>query len=1083
MKTKLLLYLSQPIIFLSVYCQQINGQTNPCGVVASIYPAAQDSVVPPNTIINFSSTSTNATSVQWLLDGFQWVSSNSVNMSISPGIHTLSLVAYNGNCSDTTTVVYFSAGTPHNIDTILLAHYGTSRYNEEAEFINKTTDSGFIVVGTQYKWDPCGEIGLLVKLRDRGCIDWSKKLLQPYYCPSTRITAFHLSSDTNYYAVTSSFELVKLDRNGDLAWSKMYSSNGWPLYFQRMTGDNQGNLYLTSYGIQLNSWTLTKIDKNGNVIWNKIFRLSHQMPGDGSGGPPYEYASATGITFLNGKIYVSVNAYTNVLSNFTSINKIDPSTGSMEWNYGYSDAVVGALGVSYLGLYDTLLMASSAGQGQAVTLIDQQGNIRKSISAKFATSHGAKKTKAVANRSGRIYMMQWTEQPLPLQPGFQYYTNFAEIDTSMNKYGGMVFEEYSRPWFSDIAVGLDDKPGAVGTHFGLVNDSWGSRDIRYLKIDSMINTDLYCYTYDNSYSVFQNQVGRFNFNYLVDSSAIATEGFHSQISVVDAYVSSRYNCPDFLDSCSFMKLSGPVNLCSFSNTYIYKIHRNRGCAISPQFELPPGVITMNRTDSTISLKFPGFGRYSISAALNTCIPVKDSLVVYIASKSYPLDLGHDTTICAGTTIKLRAAKNFFSYLWNDGSTDSVLKISNPGLYWVETIDSCNNVLRDSIIITSFYLPITIGPDRTKCNNDTLHLNGPPGFIRYEWSNNYNISSTNSQNTVINPSVDSAYYLKAEKMPGCFSYDTVRVTVLHSPTIYLGADTAICIGDSLLLDAGPGFTQYVWNTGIKVQQVFVATSGPHSIIGLTTEGCKSYDTLMIRELLELPVISLNHDPTLCIGDARVLDAGPGYSGYSWNTGSNSQSIVVNNIGQYAVSVIDNNGCKNADTTIISQMLTLPSGFLGPDTAICSYGDLQLKATKAFNQYTWSTGSPASSIVIRQPGLYWLRVKDANGCFGKDSVIVIPKECLKGFFMPTGFTPNNDGKNDLLKPILLGDVVQYRFWIYNRWGELVFETTDLTRGWNGTYKGQPQNSGVFVWMCQYQFEGETLVQEKGTVMLIR
>lgn len=88
------------------------------------------------------------------------------------------------------------------------------------------------------------------------------------------------------------------------------------------------------------------------------------------------------------------------------------------------------------------------------------------------------------------------------------------------------------------------------------------------------------------------------------------------------------------------------------------------------------------------------------------------------------------------------------------------------------------------------------------------------------------------------------------------------------------------------------------------------------------------------------------------------------------------------------------------------------------------------------------------------------------------------------LPTGFTPNNDGKNDLLKPILLGDVVQYiDFGSIIAGGNLIFETTNLTRGWNGTYKGQPQNIGVFVWMCQYQFEGETLKQEKGTAVLIR
>jgi len=363
------------------------------------------------------------------------------------------------------------------------------------------------------------------------------------------------------------------------------------------------------------------------------------------------------------------------------------------------------------------------------------------------------------------------------------------------------------------------------------------------------------------------------------------------------------------------------------------------------------------------------------------------------------------------------------------------------------------------------------------------LNGPPGFISYAWSDNYNISSTNSQNTIVNPSVDTAYYLKAEKLPGCFSYDTVRVSVFHSPPIDLGADTTICTGDSLLLDAGPGFTQYVWNNGMNVQQVFVMMQGAYSIIGSTTDGCRSYDTLKITGLLNLPLVSLNPDPTLCIGDTRVLDAGSGYASYSWNTGSSTQTITVNNIGQYAVSVIDSKGCKGGDTTIISQMLALPSKFLGPDTAICSYGDLQLKTITGFTQYTWSTGSLSPTIIIRQPGLYWLRVKDGNGCFGKDSIIVNQKECLKGFFMPTGFTPNNDGKNDLLKPILLGDVAQYRFWIYNRWGELIFETTDLTRGWNGMYKGQPQNGGVFVWMCQYQFEGETFKQEKGTAVLIR
>jgi gliding motility-associated-like protein len=166
-----------------------------------------------------------------------------------------------------------------------------------------------------------------------------------------------------------------------------------------------------------------------------------------------------------------------------------------------------------------------------------------------------------------------------------------------------------------------------------------------------------------------------------------------------------------------------------------------------------------------------------------------------------------------------------------------------------------------------------------------------------------------------------------------------------------------------------------------------------------------------------------------------------------------------------------------------MYPAPAAFLGPDTSICTYWDLRLKATINFNEYTWSTGAITPSITIKQAGTYWLQVKDGKGCIGKDTIIVNPKDCGKGFYVPTGFTPNNDGKNDLLKPILLGNVIQYKFRVYNRWGQLIFETNDPAKGWDGTYNGQPQSSNVFVWRCMYQFLNEQRKEEKGTFVLIR
>lgn len=196
--------------------------SNPCGVVARVFPAAADSVVPSNTYINFSSTSLNATSVKWLYNGnYLGVDAPSFNYQVTTGIHKISLVAYNGNCSDTTTVVYFAAGTPHKSYNAFTADYGTYQYNEESTCIDKTADGGFVFGGVQYLYAPfCGEAGVLVKTRDKGCIDWSKKFVSPSYCNNSKITNIKSTADGNYFVVINDLELVKLDKNGNFLWNK-----------------------------------------------------------------------------------------------------------------------------------------------------------------------------------------------------------------------------------------------------------------------------------------------------------------------------------------------------------------------------------------------------------------------------------------------------------------------------------------------------------------------------------------------------------------------------------------------------------------------------------------------------------------------------------------------------------------------------------------------------------------------------------------------------------------------------------------------------------------------------------------------
>jgi gliding motility-associated-like protein len=112
-----------------------------------------------------------------------------------------------------------------------------------------------------------------------------------------------------------------------------------------------------------------------------------------------------------------------------------------------------------------------------------------------------------------------------------------------------------------------------------------------------------------------------------------------------------------------------------------------------------------------------------------------------------------------------------------------------------------------------------------------------------------------------------------------------------------------------------------------------------------------------------------------------------------------------------------------------------------------------------------------------------VTDNNNCIGKDTIIVFQKDCLMGLFTPSAFTPNRDGKNDVFKPVFWGAVKQFKFVVYNRWGEVVFTTSELNKGWDGTVKGVLQDSGVFIWTCTYKFDSEKEKMGKGTVVLLK
>lgn len=302
---------------------------------------------------------------------------------------------------------------------------------------------------------------------------------------------------------------------------------------------------------------------------------------------------------------------------------------------------------------------------------------------------------------------------------------------------------------------------------------------------------------------------------------------------------------------------------------------------------------------------------------------------------------------------------------------------------------------------------------------------PPGVFTYTWTqisgDPGSLSATDIPNPVANPTNTSSYVVSTISKFDCVITDTVTINVsLMNTTV--SPDTAVCDGQSVNLSATGG-ENYVWTPS---QDVILPTS-PNTVAApkaTTTFTITIIDSVGCRD---------DKTTTVTINPLPVVDAGPDENILI------GQSVTLNGSGGPGWSWTPSEGLN--DATIGSPVATP----------------------------LWTT-------------TYYLDVVDPNGCRGMDSMTIYV-ESIDDLYVPTAFTPNNDGVNDLYFPIPKGIVDLIEFKIFNRWGQQVFYTNDFANAWDGKHNGEPQEIGTYIYLIRgYDYVGE-LVVRKGNLVLLR
>jgi gliding motility-associated-like protein len=502
------------------------------------------------------------------------------------------------------------------------------------------------------------------------------------------------------------------------------------------------------------------------------------------------------------------------------------------------------------------------------------------------------------------------------------------------------------------------------------------------------------------------------------------------------------------------------------------------------------------TATTILSVFPGFfpAFTNDTACANQPLPFTDRTTTrYGFVNKWHWDFGVTTTN-TDTSIQQNPRYNYPA----------------PGPYNVELIVASNKGCVDTVYksITVLDRPPLNLPfhDTLICSIDTLPLIAN-GIGAFTWTPNINILNANTSNPLVWP-VDTITYVVTLNRNGCVSKDSIKVNVLDFITVDAGPDTTICLTDRVQLNPISYALSYRWTPGVPlldnplIKRPFAKPTAVSTTFYLQANlgKCQARDSVIISTA-PYPVARAGARDTICFGERVQLNGQIIGDRFTWTPSNTLDNPNVLNpfasprfTTNYILTAFNNVGCpKPFRDTVQIRVIPKINAFAGNDTSIVIGQRLQLFGTGG-NNYQWSPGrflnftninNPIASIL--DPAIdtfrYFMTVT-TEGCSASDDILVKVFKTPPSIFVPSAFTPDGDGLNDRIRPIIVGMKSLDFFRVYTRWGQLVYESNNpKLLGWDGNINGTPQKSEVYVYTAQATDYNNKVVVEKGTILLIR